>query len=109
LLPKQVGGFVTVKTCYVDFEHRAIADLVSPGELTPNWTITRINVPKKERGKGYGSALLKQILADADAEGVTLQLEPTPSDGLDYDELVLWYVRYGFRFTPSGYMKRPPN
>ena len=95
-----------MQTCYIDREHRAIADLIRPGELTPNWTITRINVPTKFRGNGYGTALLKQILADADAEGATLQLEVLPSGPLDYDELVAWYGRYGFQRTTSGYLKR---
>lgn len=95
-----------MRTCYVDPEHRAIADLVAPGELTPNWTITRINVPEKERGNGYGSALLDQIVSDADRDGVDLQLEVSPSGGLNYDQLVEWYKRRGFRLTPVGYMKR---
>jgi hypothetical protein len=98
-----------VQTCYVDAEHRAIADLVKPGELTPNWTITRINVPEIYRGHGYGSALLDRILADADEEQVTLRLEIFPSGGLDYDQLVAWYERKGFMMTPSGYMKRQPR
>jgi ribosomal protein S18 acetylase RimI-like enzyme len=95
-----------MQTCYIDREHNAIADLVRPGELTPCWTITRVNVPGLSRGKGVGSKLLDRILADADAEGLTLQLEVAPSGGLDYDALVAWYRRRGFKFTASGYMKR---
>ncbi len=98
-----------MKTCYIDQVHRGIADLVSPGELTPNWTITRINIPKQYRGCGYGTALLKQILDDADQEGATLQLEPSPSGPLAYDDLVLWYKRYGFRTNSYGYMVRTPT
>jgi GNAT superfamily N-acetyltransferase len=100
-----------VQTCYVDFDTRSIADLVSPGELTSGWTITRINVPSygDVRGKGHGTALLKRILADADAEGVELWLEPSPSDGLDYDQLVAWYKRHGFEMTELGYMIRKPR
>lgn len=97
-----------MKTCYVDIEHRAIADLIAPGELTPNWTITRINVPEKFRGNGLGSKLLDEILADADAEGQALQLEILPSGPLDYDQLEAWYKRRGFRRTVGGYMKRTP-
>lgn len=98
-----------MKTCYVDKEHRAIADIIRPGELTPNWTISRINVPAEYRGKGVGGKLLREILADADAEGVTLQLEIMPSDGLTYEELRRWYISYGFRHTPTGYWKRKPQ
>ena len=96
-------------TCYILFEQRSIADLVAPGELTQNWTITRINVPKEFRNKGYGTKLLKLILDDADRDMITLQLEPSPSDGLNYKQLVAWYKRYGFKITLNGYMKRLPS
>jgi ribosomal protein S18 acetylase RimI-like enzyme len=95
-----------VKTCYVIPEVRAIADLVPPGELTNHWTITRINVPVRARGKGFGADLLEQITADADAEGESLALEALASGGLDHDQLVSWYLRAGFRRTSGGYFLR---
>lgn len=98
-----------MKTCYVDRATRSIADLVAPGELYPFWVITRINVPAKQRGNGHGSALLKQILADADAEQVTLALEVAPSGPLGYHALVRWYARHGFRGDKHGYMVRKPR
>jgi GNAT superfamily N-acetyltransferase len=98
-----------MQNCYVDKAHNAIADLVRPGELTENWTVTRINVPMRHRGQGYGTALLKRILFDADVGGVTLQLEPQPSDGLSYRQLVEWYRRHGFEFVRTGYMARSPK
>lgn len=98
-----------METCYVDKDHRGIADLVRPGELTPNWTITRINIPYVHRGNGYGSALLKRILADADKEQAVLQLEVFPTGALNYAELVAWYERNGFVMQATGYMRRPPH
>lgn len=98
-----------MKTCYVLTDTRTIADLVAPGELTENWTVTRINVPREFRGQGNGTKILKLILADADREQITLQLEPSPSDGLDYDQLVVWYKCHGFKMMPVGYMKRLPR
>jgi len=101
-----------MKTCYtlrIDPTNIAIADLVKPGELTRDWTITRINVPRGHRGRGIGRALLREILAQADYEGVRLQLEVAPSDGLNYEQLVAWYDRYGFRFNGYGYMTRKPQ
>jgi ribosomal protein S18 acetylase RimI-like enzyme len=103
-----------MRTCYFDAEHNAIADLVCPGELTAFWTITRINVPQKyrgqkQRGRGVGTKLLRRILADADAEGVELALEVSPSDGLDYVQLTAWYRRHGFRSTSFGYLVRRPT
>lgn len=95
-----------MKTCYVIKEVWAIADLVSPGELMPHWTITRINVPVDHRGHGYGRQLLQMIIDDADQESITLALEPSPSDGLDYDQLVNWYARHDFVMGSLGYMIR---
>jgi len=98
-----------MQTCYVNHACRAIADLVRPGELTPDWTITRINVPVAYRGQGFGSKLLDQILADADAEGVAIQCEVSPSGGLNYDQLTAWYMRRGFQYTELGYLRRTPR
>lgn len=98
-----------MRTCYVIPEQRVIADLVPPGELTRDWTITRINVPDNYRGLGLGSQMLKRILEDADSEGVAIQLEPSPSGPLSYSSLVDWYARYGFRFETTGYMRRAPR
>lgn len=98
-----------MQTCYVDRATNSIADLVCPGELTTGWTITRINVPFKHRGNGVARKLLKQITDDADSDICSLWLEVSPSDGLDYDQLVAWYVRHGFRFRHGGYMVRIPK
>lgn len=98
-----------MKTCYVNADTRAIADLVAPGELTRWWTITRINVPSAQRGRGHGSALLKRIIAEADEEGKTLALEPVPTGGLEYEDLVAWYKRHGFTESYQGYMVRRPR
>lgn len=98
-----------MRTVYVDYETRSIADLVRPGELTTGWTITRINVPENHRGKGNGTRLLEHILEDADKEAVTLWLEVSPSDGLDREQLVAWYRRHGFTGQPGDYMTRLPR
>ncbi len=95
-------------TCYVDIATRSIVDLVQPGELTGDWTITRINVPKLHRGQGWGHTMLLRVLRDADEDQVALQLEINPSDGLDFKELRAWYERHGFREMQSGYFRRAP-
>lgn len=83
----------------------AIADLVDyygRGKI-----ITRINVPAEFRGKGHGTALLKQIIEDADREKIALYLEIQSSDGLSYDELEAWYKRHGFKnWEGSGIYRR---
>lgn len=98
-----------MKTCYYDRATLAIADLVTPGAIHEGWVITRINVPRRYRGEGHGTALLKEILADADAEGADLWLDVSPSDGLDWGQLVAWYERHGFeRVNEYGTMRRRP-
>ena len=69
--------------------------------------ITRINVPTSHRGKGIGSRLLREALADADAEGITLWLEILAYGGLTNDQLRSWYERHGFR--GSSILKRNPH
>jgi predicted GNAT family acetyltransferase len=95
-----------LKSHYLNEETRAAADLMLIDE---KWFITRIHVPSKRRGKGYATALLKQVLHDADVENVTLWLWVFPSGGLDFKQLKSWYTRYGFISTSYDYMKREPH
>lgn len=108
---------MTMRTCYVHPPTRSIADLTpecwSENELWKDfWLITRINVPLGHRGKGLGSHLLKQVIADADRYEIPLALNPvssaTPGNGLSQKDLVEWYVRYGFNFV-GQYMVRYPS
>lgn len=69
--------------------------------------ITRINVPQAFRGQGHARELLRRVCADADLEGVTLWLEISSSDGLDYDQLEAWYVRHGFKPLGGIYRRKP--
>jgi GNAT superfamily N-acetyltransferase len=83
----------------------AVLDLVD--YYNEGLIITRINVPKHHRRKGIGTALLKECIADADREKITLWLEIAESDGPNYETLEAWYKRHGFkgRFM----LKRKPN
>lgn len=69
--------------------------------------ITRINVPKAHRGKGYGTKVLKKCLKEADRKRVRLFLEVSASDGLNRDQLTEWYKRHGFINYKGIYMRRP--
>jgi ribosomal protein S18 acetylase RimI-like enzyme len=66
--------------------------------------VTNVRVREGCRGKGWGANLMKQIIEDADREGVVLLL----TSGLGYDtglrarELVAWYVRLGFDAIAVG-------
>jgi len=100
---------------YIDGEHLGIADLVRMDKgfagfnFDNAWLLTRINIPKKHRGKGFASNLLKRILADADKEAAVIILQISPSDGLQYEELTRWYYRYNFRQHMSGFWFRRPQ
>lgn len=76
---------------------RCIADLSRVGDA--RWHVHRINVPREDRGKGYGSELLRWVCYDADRWGVELELIPTPSGGLTAGQLVEWYKRHGFQWA----------
>jgi ribosomal protein S18 acetylase RimI-like enzyme len=95
-----------VKSCYVDYPTRAIADLCD--YYGRGMIITRINVPAAHRNNGVGSMLLQQILTDADAEGIKLWLEIQASDGLTRDQLQEWYERHGFEEVVTGVWRRKP-
>ena len=95
-----------MQTCYVIREVRAIADLTD--YYGQGLIITRINVPVAHRGKGHATALLQQILDDADKEGITLYLEIQASDGLNRDQLQDWYERHGFKEFVTGFWRRRP-
>jgi hypothetical protein len=74
--------------------HLAVLDLVP--FFDRGLLLTRINVPKPHRGLGIASLLLNECLTDADALRVTIWLEISPSDGLNYTQLHAWYVRHHF-------------
>lgn len=58
--------------------------------------ITRINVPLEHRREGIGTELLREIIEDADREGVTLHIEVQASDGPAREALLKWYEKHGF-------------
>lgn len=79
----------------------AIADLSEWGNNC--YFIHRINVPKNERGKGYGSKLLKMICDEADKENAILMLQIVSSGEMSDEDLTEWYRKYGFVELPSEY------
>ena len=92
-----------LKTFYADAPHGVTIDLT---EAEPCWLLNRIHTNRfrGERGKGYAAALIKIVLADADADGISLMLSVEPHPGVDYNRLRNWYVRLGFRqFSPDDH------
>lgn len=77
----------------------AVADVWVVDNKPDTALITRINVPIEHRRKGIGTELLKEIIADADKEGIVLYIEVQASDGPNRDILKRWYMKYGFEST----------
>lgn len=98
-----------MKTCYgIAIGYRlAIADLVKDGRNT--YMLTRINVPVQHRGQGYARQLLKQILDDADREGVIIKLHVSEGGGLSDEQLTEWYKRHGFAWRNCLFYERLPK
>lgn len=86
----------------------AILDVAGPKSVK-QLVLTRVNVPKKHRGNGHASTLLKMALEDADQEGITLVLGVVPSDGLDAETLTAWYLRNGFEVMEGNILIRKPK
>lgn len=100
-----------LKTFYADTPHGVTIDLT---EAQPYWLLNRIHTNRfrGEREKGHAAALMKIVLGDADADGVSLMLSVEPDPGVDYNRLRSWYVRLGFRqFAPDNHstLIRTPN
>ena len=65
----------------------------SPGGYA---TLDRIVVPEAERNKGIGSAVMRDLIAEADAKGVPLALSPTADFGGSKSRLGGFYREFGF-------------
>ncbi|GAA1822599.1 GNAT family N-acetyltransferase [Nesterenkonia flava] len=78
----------------------------------PHWFLAFIGARPEARGRGVGSALIRQGLAHADAESVGVYLESSSPDNLPY------YRKFGFHergvipaygTSPAIGMWRPPS
>ncbi|MFJ4093444.1 GNAT family N-acetyltransferase [Kitasatospora sp. NPDC089913] len=86
-----------MKMAYVHHEGKAYAYLRYEPDVQSVAILAEVHVLGGYQGRGWGSELLRQITADADASGVVLMLsvEPGP-EGLTRNELTAWYSRYGW-------------
>lgn len=72
--------------------------------MRPMFMITNLGVPERYRGYGYGTRLLRSILADADAEKVELCLYTGSQDPVfSTESLNAWYMHYGFQFLAEDH------
>lgn len=78
------------------------------GDMDPEgFVINRVNTPHDHRGKGHARELMRECLADADAEGVTLYLWINAYGDMNEEQLSAWYQRCGFVEQEGLYTRRP--
>jgi ribosomal protein S18 acetylase RimI-like enzyme len=88
LAPVQVGLMASIRASQVTAELQRIHHAAEPAE---HWYLYAIGVEPELQGKGYGSALMRCVLARADAEGQRCYLET------DKPEDIRFYEKHGFR------------
>ncbi len=101
----------------LDFEHAPNGTTVGEAHLTDTGVnlanLDTIHVAEAERGNGYGSALLAQVCAAADTDGVTVTLtaEPAPGSPFTPKQLVKWFGRNHWVSSDEDLytMTRTPN
>ena len=59
-------------------------------------TLSRIEVPKIERGKGFATKAMIELISIADRYGEILRLSPTSEFGASKEKLKEFYKRFGF-------------
>jgi GNAT superfamily N-acetyltransferase len=91
--------------------------LAQRGDGTPA-ELTKVVVPKGERGQGVGSKFMQDLTAQADIDGAQLRLSPsTDFGGSSVNRLKEFYKEFGFvenkgkskDFTVSNSMYREPS
>jgi len=71
--------------------------------------INRVNTPFDHRCKGHARELMRECLADADAEGVTLYLHINAYGHMTYEQLAAWYERLGFENREGLFVRENPQ
>lgn len=59
-------------------------------------TLSKVVVPKEQRGKGVGSAFMQELLSQADEMGVPVRLTPDGAFGGSVPRLKKFYKGFGF-------------
>lgn len=77
----------------------------------PHCMINRVHTRLEARSMGLGTKVMFRICQDADREGVTLSLAPSPYDGGEFNRLVTFYKVFGFKWSSPArlILVREPN
>lgn len=99
-----------MKHTYADIPTHTVIHLM---EMLDGVVITSVGT--RQRGEGNASRLLKKVLDEADAEGVTVYLSVEPDGtGLTDAQLRDWYRRNGFEemdpeLSETGMIRHPSS
>lgn len=88
--------------------HDELGDqIVKPGQ-TWFW-FARLNVPPAIRRMKFATRLMESVAQWADSEGVHILLGINPYGDLNFEQLVNFYVRFGFVAGPHELFYRSPG
>ncbi len=90
--PSYVKRLGPIRGAILDVSQMYNADGIDP----KGFVINRVNTPRGHRGEGHARELMRECLADADAEGVTLYLTINAYGDMSEEQLSAWYKRCGF-------------
>ena len=111
-LNKQVGA-INVKALQEQFPTVDFS-LMQRGNQA---TLSKVVVPREQRGQGVGTEFMQALTKAADSDGTQLALSPSSDFGGNKAKLVEFYKRFGFvpnkgksiDFSISESMRREPN
>ncbi len=108
--PGTIKGLVSE----IEAQHQGLKlDVMESGNT---WNLSRIVLPKEQRGQGTGTKIMQQLIEQADAAGKTMILTPGADFGGSVPRLKKFYKGLGFvensgrnkDFKISESMYRPP-
>lgn len=87
-----------MKNLYVDLATGATVTLgIRSGKPRTKW-LNKVWCPPEFRNRGVATRLMQKVLAEADAEGITLTLVVCSDldGGPEDQDLIRWYIKLGF-------------
>ena len=84
-----------------------VIGVASVSSTEASYFIHCITVMPDDRGKGYGSVILKALCEKLNDKPITLELDATSPFGID--NLRAWYERHGFTYVGGEDMVRHPS
>lgn len=60
------------------------------------WYLNRLYVQPKQRNKGLATSMMKELISLADLKSKDILLEINPYGDLNYDQLKIFYEKFGF-------------